>query len=57
MGKGEWLTRKYNRMNTFLNEPNRLGDEEKQDLQKKMVKVKEIRDKIVNEMKEKYKGE
>ncbi len=54
MGKGEWLTRKYNRISSLLNEPDHLSEKEKQDLQKKMVKVKSIRDKIIDEMKKKY---
>ncbi len=54
MGKGEWLTRKRNRINSLLNEPDHLSEKEKQDLQEKMVRVKAIRDKIVDEMKKKY---
>jgi hypothetical protein len=53
MGKGEWLARKVQRLNEMLStEP--LTAEDKQALQDKSVKVKELRDKVVNELKTKY---
>ena len=53
LGKGEWLARKYNRLNKSVREMI-LTTEERSHVQNKMVKVEGIQDEVVGRIKSKY---
>jgi len=52
LGSGEWLTRKYNRIELILSEI--PIDEERKVLEEKLVRIKARRDEVVAKIKAKY---